>query len=196
MKTRLFLLVLCALLAFAAQAHALLIITPASGDLNSDPDFLNESRWEGTQTAQPQINDVIGPIMAVYGTNLPDLYKKEVSPSVESGVLAPNYATSFSGEPNGAIITYGEGAFVRPAAFLLVKDGNAEPAWYLFYLTGLGWDGQAVLELRGFWEGEEVQGSISHVSLYGNPVPEPVSMLLFGSGLVGVGAYIRKKFKK
>jgi len=29
-----------------------------------------------------------------------------------------------------------------------------------------------------------------------NPIPEPLSMLLFGTGLVGVGGYIRKKLKK
>ena len=29
-----------------------------------------------------------------------------------------------------------------------------------------------------------------------SPVPEPISMLLFGTGIVGIGGYIRKRFKQ
>ena len=41
---------------------------------------------------------------------------------------------------------------------------------------------------------------LSHLSVYGRrgdiPVPEPATILLFGSGLVGLAGFGRKKFKK
>lgn len=36
---------------------------------------------------------------------------------------------------------------------------------------------------------------ISHVTLYGNPVPVPAAILLLGSGLVGLTGF-RRKLKK
>jgi hypothetical protein len=41
------------------------------------------------------------------------------------------------------------------------------------------------------------QYGLSHISLYNpSPVPEPTTMLLLGSGLIGLAGFGRKKFKK
>lgn len=70
-------------------------------------------------------------------------------------------------------------------------DGNA---WYA-YLNDYGDDLLNVPPQPVGWS--EFPNGVSHVSFYGgNPVPEPATMLLLGSGLVGLAGIGRKKFKK
>jgi hypothetical protein len=170
------------LLIFGAQANALTI----------SPSLLpSDCIYYGNDTSQSSINAIIAPIIDYAD----ELYKQNAGGS-EEGALASSYTTSFNGDLSGGTITYESGPFIADP-FLLVKDGNHEPAWYLFDLTGecpsLDWNGKDTLELSGFWLDN---GAISHVTLYGNPVPEPTTMLLLGSGLAGLAGFGRKRFKK
>lgn len=187
-------------LALAGTQAQALSITPGSSFLLAT----------GTQTGQAQIDTAI----ALYLGTATELYKQDVGGS-ESGSLAGSYATTFQpsdANPTGATITYTGGQIVAPPSYLLVKDGNQIPAWYLFYLAGpphtgtnpatvsAGWDGMEQLVLTGFWEG--ATGSISHVALYGTPrrppdfpAPEPGTMLLLGTGLLGLAGVSRRKKK-
>jgi hypothetical protein len=172
------LVVFFGVLALAAQAQALAISPGGQID-------------EGDQTSQAEINAYLA---ATY--DFDELYKQDVGGG-ESGSLAGSYETTFSNtptDPADALIEYVDGQPIAEDAFLLVKDGNQTPAWYLFDLSG--WDGMEDLVLTGFWPN---QGAISHVSLYGGTsttVPEPGTLLLLGSGLVGLALYGRKSFKR
>jgi hypothetical protein len=174
------LVVFFGILALAAQAHALLI----------EPD---DYLLKGDETGQSFINAAIA---STIGSST-ELYKQEVG-GTESGSLAGSYQTTFFNtalDPSDALIEYVGGDIVGPTAFLLIKDGNQDPAWYLFNLTDLGWTGVEDLSLEGFWPNG---GAISHVALYGGTttVPEPGTLLLLGSGLVGLALFGRKSFKR
>lgn len=172
------------LLGFGAQAHALLI-TPESGTIDV-------CRYEGDQTSQAEIDVWIAANIG----DIDELYKQNVGGS-EVGALADSYRTEFFNtptDPSEAIITYTGDGPIATDAFLLVKDGNQSPAWYLFDLNCFDWNGMVPLELEDFWPD---QGAISHVSLYGGQsVPEPATMFLLGTGLLGLALFRKSRFKK
>jgi hypothetical protein len=197
------LLVLVAALALvvggAGQAQAL-TITPTTGCITgANPACSPITRWEGDSTSNADVQDALNAIFTSLALSpLPtELYKSNVG-GVEEKALSGNYDTDFDPDvdPSGALITHTGTAIVAAPSFLLVKDGNQTPAWYLFYMSALGWNGTETLSLEGFWPN---QGAISHISLYGtegssdNITPEPAMLALFGTALAIVGARLRRR---
>jgi len=120
-------------------------------------------QWSGPENSQKDINALIAPIIGA----ATEVYKQDVGAGSDTGSLAGSYTTTFSNsasDPTDALIKYVSGGIVNPVAWLLVKDGNHSPGWYLFNLTALGWNGIEDLNLTGFWPN---QGAISHVTMYG-----------------------------
>lgn len=176
--------------------------------INIDP--ATQQQWDTNQVSNltvAQLAAIVG-----YGGTLVELYKQNAGVGgTEVGSFAPYYNTTFSGEPNGALIVWNGPLFISGnPLYLVVKDGaQGDPAQFIFNLSNLtnvtsnptqvglpyAWNGMDTLSLSNFWTG--VQGSISHVSIYGptSTVPEPATLLLVGGGLLGFWG-LRRKFKK
>ncbi len=146
------------------------------------------SEWSGSQTGTPQaLAEAATACGCVLGT---EQYKQNAGGGEEKP-LAGSYQTNFNGDLSGGSITWTGGAYLDGQTFLFVKDGNHSPAWYLFDLDELGWNGTDTINLSGFWPSN---GSISHVSLFGgfSTVPEPATLSLLGIGLFGLAALRRR----
>ncbi|MFH2058688.1 MAG: PEP-CTERM sorting domain-containing protein [Pseudomonadota bacterium] len=178
-------ILLLALVTFVTQASALLIIDP-------DTTSIFDQGPKGSINPNNSTNQIISYIETTYSIN--EIFKAESEG--ESGVLNGSYDTNIDWSIGiGGTIAWNNGTSTATDVYLLVKDGNNEPFWYLFNLSdtsGLGWDGMDTIQLQNFWPGN---GGISHVSLFGGgtPVPEPATMLLFGLGLLGVAGVSRRK---
>ena len=202
------LLVIGSLLLLGSQAKALTltvgseVFTFADGTLvnipnNSSPLVLARS------VTPPNTGNVLDDIDTVMGWSGGfllsfELYKAdEVNGIADEGssILKDSYMTTFTGSnPEGGTITYTGGDVVGGAAYLLVKDGAHTPVYYFFDLTKFtSWTGTQTISLSNFWA--DVGGNISHISLYGTQaaVPEPGTMLLFGTGLAGLAAVGRRR---
>ena len=154
-------------------------------------------QWTGTDNSNLNEADLEAFLLTQGVTvDLTLAYKKDVGASNDSGPFASSYNTTFSNtttDPEDALVDYISGpAITGVDVFLYVKDGDANPAFYLFKITN--WNGTDDLVLDGFWPG---QGAISNLAIYtGGPTQVPdggATVLMLGLGLSGIG-WARARF--
>jgi hypothetical protein len=170
---RKFLAVAALALALAVPAQAL-TITPGDAILT------------GNQTSNVQILNAIAAAGYTIG---PSLYKSDVG-GADSGYFAGSYDTAYfntSTDPEDAVLTWlgGESIHASPV-YIIVKDGNSTPAWYLFRVS---WNGQETIYFNDFWPSN---GAISHIDVHGTHVPDGGSVaMLLGAALMGLAGLRR-----
>lgn len=153
-------------------------------------------QWTGANNNNMNANQVAAAI-GVANNSLTAVYTQNVG-GTEEGSFKTSYNTTFSNspqDPSAALIDYISGSSITGnSIYLYVKDGNQNPAWYIFNISS--WNGTEDLVLSGFWP---EQGAISHVTILtgtssgGDRVPDAGGTLaLFGLAL-GSLSLVRRK---
>jgi len=155
----------------------------------------------GTTNINDHVDGSLAALAVCTDAEMHELYKANVG-GIDEKLFADSYNTVFvdtASDPSGATISYvpGTDSIVCPDCWLTVKDGKQEPAVYAFDLSS--WDGVSDIVLSAFWPD---QGAISNVAIWSSsedgsgqppPVPLPAAVWLFGSGLVGLIGFSRRK---
>jgi protein with PEP-CTERM/exosortase system signal len=166
----------------ALNANALLL-TPGSAG------------WQGTSPSNPNADGV----ETITGTaaQLTQVYKYNAGGS-ESGGFASSYSGTYTPTLTAAqdlTISYGSGSVISGTAiYLLVKDSNLSPKWYIFDISS--WDGKEQIKVDGYYP---QQLGISYASIFSGQggaakvADAGSSLALLGLGLTALGL-VRRKF--
>jgi hypothetical protein len=159
----------------------------------------NITWWAGNDNSNAVIMSIVGGIM---GSSYSEFYRA-INDGSEQYSLASSYQATQT-DVHDWIISYEGGAYINPPpVYILVKDGNGEPNWYLFKTL---WNGTDPLVFQNFFLDDpntpgQQGGGISHISIFGADTiaqtPEPQTLLLFatGLGMIGLTALRRKNRK-
>lgn len=173
--------------AFSNQAQALLL-TPET----APPVFLESGQLadnENEVMARPEYQ----------GWNF--IYKadrKDDFGTQEEGDLQNAFETTFNLDyldPCSAEINFVGDEITFVTLYAFIKDGKADPAWYLFDITG--WDlKNGPLQFENFWPGTEEGDRISHISIYAKTADVPdggTTAAMLGLSLLGLRLLLRRK---
>lgn len=125
--------------------------------------------------------------------NLDDLAATLASYQIDGGGFAWN---------SGYVIPDDDNEAVQETAYAILALNAVDPAGYLSEILGASAYLSSVQLASGGWEnyaGDGENNEVTGEALWGintaEPVPEPGTMLLLGSGLLGLAGIRRKKFK-